>query len=276
MYARSIISKIILFSIGFSLLFWIVRLFNILPQQKLNADIKSIPTLVGAGNFLFSIISGFVIQAQWRKWDILLDATQGEVNTLRQLYVVAHHFPIKERNDIRYHIYRYLDTYVNVNLNEIGKNTVYRSNEIDEELIRLEDSMFTVSKKYPDIGNLAFTYLTRAMEYREIKLQGGLNRLPLPIRIFLYFATGSVIIGVLFLPFNDLILNYYFTLIIALLAYGIMLIVNDFDDPFRPGIYYLSVDAYRDLRNVIRKKLDSYHFDFKKAKAKDNAYDHDS
>ena len=117
MYARTIIIKIVIFSIAFSLLFWVVKSLNILPQEKLNNDIKSIPTLFGAGNFLFSIISGFVIQAQWRKWDILLDATRGEVSTLRQLYVVAHHFPIKERNDIRYHIYRYLDIYVKVNMN---------------------------------------------------------------------------------------------------------------------------------------------------------------
>lgn len=275
MHVRTVVIKIIIFIIAFSVLFWAVRLSNILPQEKLNDDIKSIPTLFGVGNFLFSIISGFVIQAQWRKWDILMDATRGEVSTLRQLYVVAHHFPIKERNNIRYHIYQYLDTYVKVNATTKGKDLMFRSKKIDDALVRVEDTMFTVSTRYPDIGTLAFTYLTRAMEYREIKLQSSTHRLPMPIKIFLLFATASVIIGSLFLPFHDLMFNYYFTLIVALLAYGIILIVDDFDHPFRPGIYYLSVDAYKHLRTEIRNKLEYYAFDFGKAEKKEASDEHE-
>jgi hypothetical protein len=212
MYARSIILKLIIFISVFSVVFWVVRLNNILPLDKLNQDIKSIPTLFGVGNFLFSIISGFVIQQQWRKWDILMDASRGEVSTLRQLYVVAHHFPVKERNNIRFHIYQYLDILIK---SMKVKDFRYRTPKVDEALIRIEDAMFAVSKKYPDIGTFAFTYLTRAMEYREIKLQSNSHHLPTMIRVFLYFATGAVFISSLFLPFVNLIYNYYFTLVAA-------------------------------------------------------------
>jgi hypothetical protein len=276
MYARLVIIRMVVYIAVFTVLFWAVRMSNIIPQAKLDADMQSIPTLVGAGNFLFSIISGFIIQAQWRKWDILMDATRGEVSTLRQLYVVAHHFPVRERNDIRFHIYKYLDVYVRVNANPKGQDLWFRSEKIDEALLYVEDTMFAASKKYPDIGTLAFTYLTRAMEYREIKLQSSIHRLPIPVRIFLFVATASVIIGSLFLPFHDLMLNYYFTLVVALLAFGILLIVDDFDHPFRPGIYYLPVDAYRQLRNEIKKKLEYYSFDFKKAETKELANRHNA
>jgi len=276
MYARAVVIKLIIFVAAFSVVFWTVRLTNILPQSRLDQDMRSIPTLFGVGNFLFSILSGFVIQVQWRKWDILMDATRGEVSTLRQLYIVAHHYPVKERNDIRYHIYRYLDTYVKVNTNSKGKDMAFRSKKIDEALIRVEDTMFSSSKRYPDIGTLAFTYLTRAMEYREIKLQSSAHRLPMPIRVFLLFATGSVIIGSLFMPFVNLMFNYYFTLVVASMAYGIILIVDDFDHPFRPGIYFLSVDAYKQLRNEIRSKLEYYAFDFDKAEAKELISGHEA
>jgi len=268
MYARSVVIKLVIFIIGFSLLFWIVRFGGMLPQSSIATDIKSIPVLFGVGNLIFSNISGFVIQSQWRKWDILMDATRGEVSTLRQLFVVAHHFPIKERNDIRFHIYHYLDTYIAINTNSDAKTVAFRSKEIDDALVQVEDTMFIVSKRYTDIGNFAFTYLTRAMEYREIKLQSSVNQVPLPIRVFLLFATGTLIIGSLFLPFTNLLYNYYFTLTVALLAYGIIIIVDDFDHPFRPGIYYLSVDAYRDLRKEIKAKLQYYSFNFAKAEAK--------
>jgi hypothetical protein len=265
MYARAVVIKLLFFVAAFTAVFWAVRLSNVLPQSRLNQDMRSIPTLFGVG-----------IQVQWRKWDILMDATRGEVSTLRQLYIVAHHFPVKERNDIRYHIYRYLDTYVKENSNTKGKDLTYRSKKIDESLIRVEDTMFAVSKRYPDIGTQAFTYLTRAMEYREIKLQSSAHRLPIPIRIFLVFATGSVIVGSLFMPFTNLFYNYYFTLIVASLAFGIILIVDDFDHPFRPGIYYLSVDAHKQLRNEIRTKLEYYAFDFKKAEEKELVSGHEA
>ena len=273
MYARSVIIKLVIFFAAFTALFWAIRLSGIFPQQKLNADLRSIPTLFGVGNFLFSIISGFVIQQQWRKWDILMDATRGEVSMLRQLYVVAHHFPVKERNAIRFHIYRYLDILIK---SRKGKEFSYRSQKVDEALMRIEDTMFGVSNKYPDVGTFAFTYLTRAMEYREIKLQSSAHRLPLPIRIFLYFATGAVIISSFFLPFVDLFYNYYFTLVAASLAFGILLIVDDFDHPLQPGIYYLSADAYKNLRNEIRTKLEYYAFDFKKAEENELSNGHEA
>ncbi len=205
-----------------------------------------------------------------------MDATRGEVSTLRQLFIVAHHFSVKESNDIRFHIYRYLDTYCKVSTNAKGKDLLYRSRKVDEALMRIEDTMFAVSKRNPDVGNFAFTYLTRAMEYREIKLQSSVHRLPLPIRVFLIFATGSVIVGSLFMPFINLIYNYYFTLIVASLAFGIIMIVDDFDNPFRPGIYYLSVDAHRELLNEIHSKLEYYAFDFKKAEKKELVEGHEA
>jgi hypothetical protein len=270
MYARSVIIKLITFVVAFTLIFWGVRMSNILPQALLNTDLKSIPILFGAGNFLFSIISGFVIQAQWSKWDTLMDATRGEVSTLRQLFIVAHHFPVKERNDIRFHIYQYLDIYCKENARAKGKDLLYRSRKIDEAMVRIEDTMFAVSKRYPEIGDQAFSYLTRAMEYREIKIQSSVHQLPLPIRVFLLFATGSVIIGSLFIPFENFMFNYYFSVVVALLAFGIIMIVDDFDNPFRPGIYFLSVDAHKELRNEIRHKLEYYAFDFKKAEKKES------
>ncbi|HWY79942.1 MAG TPA: hypothetical protein VNW29_06315 [Candidatus Sulfotelmatobacter sp.] len=273
MYTRLVIVKLVVFIAAFTSLFFAVRLSNILPQSQLNADLRSIPVLYGVGNFLFSIISGFVIQQQWRKWDILMDASSGEVSMLRQLYIVAHHFSVKERNMIRFHIYRYLDILIKSRKN---KDLRFRSKKVDEALIRIEDTMFVVSKRYPDIGTFNFTYLTRAMEYREIKLQSSVHRLPLPIRVFLSFTTGAVIVGSLFLPFVNLIYNYYFTLVAASIAFGIILIVDDFDHPLQPGIYYLSVDTYRNLRNEIRNKLEYYAFDFVKAEAYELAKGHNA
>jgi cytochrome c biogenesis protein CcdA len=267
LYARAIIIKIILFVIGFSTVFWYIRLHNIIPTYKLEEDLRSIPVLFGAGNFIYSIFTGFIVQTQWTKWDRLIEANRGEITMLRQLFIFAHHFPRNEMLELRYHIYNYFKIYIEASDTKDHKVLATRSRTVDDALIKIDDSMFKILKKYPDRSSLATGYLTRAMEYRERKIQLSNQRLPLGIKLFVYFATFSVIFGSLFLPFNNIIFNYYFTIVVALLAFGVYLIIEDFDYPYRPGNYVLSVGSYIHVRNEIKAKLEQRGFDVEKADA---------
>ena len=270
LYTRSIVIKVIVFTAAFSALFLFVRSTNLLPDYKLEADRFAIPALFGAGNLIFSIISAFIIQAQWTKWDRLIDANRGEINMFRQLFILAHHFPKAEMNEIRYHIYSYLKTYVEVSDTRNYKVLATRSKEVDDALVKIEDSVFNASKKYPDIGQMVFSYLTRAMEYREKKIQYTNQRLPKGIKIYVNLATYSVIVGSLFVPFNYLGYNYYFTIVLALLAFGVMIIIEDFDHPYRPGSFVLSVRLYQILMDEIETKLEQRGFDVEKADRKED------
>lgn len=265
LYARAIIIKLILFIVVFSAAFWYIRLHNLLPDYKLEADLRSIPALFSAGNLIFSVISAFIIQAQWSKWDRLVDANRGEINIMRQLYILAHHFPKDEMNEIRYHIYTYLKTYIETSNVQDPKQILKRSQEVDDALIDIEDSMFNASRKHPDVGPLAFGYLTRAMEYREKKIQFTNQSLPRGIKIFIFFATFSVIFGSLFMPFVNIVFNYYFALVLALLSFGVYLIIEDFEYPYRPGNFVLTVGIYRTLMNEIETKLRLRGFDIEEA-----------
>ncbi|MBA3723998.1 MAG: DUF4239 domain-containing protein [Candidatus Levybacteria bacterium] len=264
-YTRSIIIKIIIFTVGFTLLFFYVRTSNIIPEYKLEADRFAIPALFGAGNLIFSVISAFVIQAQWSKWDRLVDANRGEITMFRQLYILSHHFPKDDMNEIRYHIYNYLKTYIDASDSKNIKLLSVRSTAVDNALIKIEDSVFNASKKHPDVGQMVFSYLTRAMEYRERKIQYTNQRLPQGMKIYLYGATYSVIFGSLFVPFNYIGYNYYFTLVVALLAFGVLLIIEDFDHPYRPGSFVLTVRLYQVLLDEIKLKLEQRGFDIGEA-----------
>src|SRR5438045_1773897 len=112
MHAFNIVFKAFVFVIGYTALFWLVRLHNLIPAYKLAEDFGSIPVLFGAGNIIFSVITAFIIQAQWTKWNKLTEATRGEINMLRQLFILAHHFPVNQRNEIRFRIYHYLQEYI--------------------------------------------------------------------------------------------------------------------------------------------------------------------
>jgi hypothetical protein len=267
LYARAIVIKIILFIVSFSILFWYIRLNNIIPVYKLEEDLRSIPILFGAGNFIYSIFTGFIVQTQWTKWDRLIEANRGEINMMRQLYILAHHYPKDEMFALRYHIYNYLKTYIAASEIKDYKLLTTRSRVVDDAIIKIDDSVFQVLKKHPHTSSLATGYLNRAMEYRERKIQLSNQRLPKGIKLFVYFATASVIFGSLFMPFNDILLNYYFTMVVGLLAFGVYLIIEDFDDPYRPGNFVLSVGLYRRLMDEVEAKLKQRGFDVGKADA---------
>lgn len=254
--------KLVAFLICFSLFFWLTHYFNIFPEYKLTEDLRSIPTLFAAGNFIYSIVAAFIIQVQWHKWDTFNEANKGEINMLRQLYVVAHHFPIKERATIRFDIYHYTDIMIKESMGKKDKDLRYRYKAVDDALLMLEYNIFRFSQKYPEAGPLAFGYLTRAMEYREQKLQNANQRLPLSLRVFIIFATIVVIFGSFFLPFTTIWYSYYFTLVLGILAFGVYLIIDNFDHPYRP---YVSLTIYKNLRAEIKAKLEEYSFDFEKA-----------
>jgi hypothetical protein len=267
LYARAIIIKILLFIVGFTILFWYIRLNNFIPTYKLEEDLRSIPTLFGAGNFIYSIFTGFIVQTQWTKWDRLIEANRGEITMMRQLFIFAHHFPKEDMLELRYHIYNYLKTYIAASEITDYKLLTTRSRAVDDALVKIDDSMFKILKKHPDRSSLASGYLTRAMEYRERKIQLSGQRLPRGIKLFVYFATASVIFGSLLMPFNSIGLNYYFTIVVGLLAFGVYLIIEDFDDPYRPGNYVLSVGMYRHLENEVKAKLEQRGFNVEKADA---------
>lgn len=269
LYARSIIIKIILFIIFFSLLFWYIRLNNIIPEYKLQEDLRSIPTLFAAGNFIYSIFTAFIVQAQWTKWDRLIEANRGEITMMRQMYILAHHFSKNDMYKLRYRIYAYLNTYIKASDMANYKMFNTRSAQVDAALINVEDCVYDLLKKYPEIGSITSNYLTRAMEYREKKIQHTNQRLPSGIRVFVFFATFSVIFGSLFVPFNSIGFNYYFTMVVALLAFGVYLIIEDFDYPYRPGNFVLTDRLYRNLRDEIKTKLELRGFDVEKAEASD-------
>jgi hypothetical protein len=268
LYTRNVIIKIFLFIAAFSALFWYIRLNNIFPDYKLEADRFAIPALFGAGNMIFSIISAFIIQAQWTKWDRLIDANRGEINMFRQLFILVHHFPKEEMNEIRYRIYRYLRIYIDASDTRDQKLLSTRSKEVDNALISIEDSVFNASKNDPKVGQMVFNYLTQAMEYREKKIQYTNQRLPRGIKLYVNAATYSVIFGSLFVPFTYLGFNFYFTLVVALLAFGVLLIIEDFDHPYRPGSFVLTVRLYQNLLEEVGAKLEQRGFDVEKAEAK--------
>jgi hypothetical protein len=66
-------------------------------------------------------------------------------------------------------------------------------------------------------------------------------------------------------------INYYFAMVVSLMAFGVYLIIEDFDDPYRPGNFVLSVGLYKNLKDEIKAKLEQRGFNVEKEDLKSEA-----
>ena len=236
----------------FSCIFFIIRNFNLLPSLTQPNNLSSIPWLFSAISIIFSIISGFVIQSKWHTWDELTDAIRGELSSFRQLHIMAHHFPDEVTVTIRQQICHYLEVFISESHRQ--QNLGSRSVEIENALYDLEDTIFSARKSDPESGAMAFNIRHDCMTYREHRLQNSAHKLPLGIRVFMISATIAMIFSSLFIGVDMLLYDYIFTLIIGLLSYGIYLVIDDLDHPFRPGNWHLKADEYEALFDEIKKE----------------------
>jgi hypothetical protein len=249
---KTISFKLFVFISLFSGVFFIIRFLNLLPALNQQNNLSSIPWLFSAISIIFSIISGFVIQSKWHTWDELIDAIRGELSSFRQLHIMAHHFPNEITDTIRQHICRYLEIFITESRRQ--QNLGSRSVEIENALYDLEDAIFNARKADSESAALAFNILRDCMSYREQRLQNSAHKLPLGIRVFMISATAAMIFSSLFIGVETLLYDYIFTLIIGFLAYGIYLVVDDLDNPYRPGDWQLKADEYEELFDEIKKE----------------------
>ena len=229
----------------------IVHFLQILPLTQLHKNIDSIPWLFSAVSLMFSIISGFVIQSKWHTWDELIDATHGELSSFRQLYILSHHFPKKIQETIK----RQICEYLSIMIDESKRNTDLniRSETVEAAMYRLEETVVDIDySEHPNMGEMAFDLVRKCMDYREKRLQNVAHTLPFGVKAFVQVATFFMIFCSLFIGVTTPVYYYLFTLIIALLSYGIYLLIDDLDHPYRPGQWHLKIDDYVSLLDEIK------------------------
>ena len=76
------------------------------------------------------------------------------------------------------------------------------------------------------------------------------------VPVLLYFvisvATFLVIVLSLFIAVPNVMLDYLFTVSVALLAFSILMVIEDLNHPYRPGSWHLKKDKYKKLYEFIK------------------------
>ncbi len=88
---------------------------------------------------------------------------------------------------------------------------------------------------------------------RNRRLYQSAIHIPHILKNTLIFADVLLILLSLFIGVNNPWIDYIFTLSIGVLAYTIYIVIDDLDNPFRPGAWHLTPQDYKMLLDDINK-----------------------
>ncbi len=238
-------SRITVFTILFTVVFYFLHVSDFYNQRVIMADLGGVPWLYASLGTLFSIIAGFIMQKEWENWNNLVDAIKGEVETLRELWLWSRQFSTEFRCTFEKAIKDYLRSMIDFGLmqSERGK----RNPNIEESLSAFYDTMFDTFQRYPEFAATTFSIYTKLISYRSQRIRYGAHHIPPSIRRMFLFSTSLMTFLSFFIGIKNIHLDYMFTLAVALLTFIIYLVIDDLDNPFTPGSWHVTNDDYKEL-----------------------------
>lgn len=248
---KGTIAKVFLFVIYFSTLFVLVKFTGLVPVQSSN-DASSLGWLFSVAGVIFGVLSGFVIQMKWSIWDKLVEASNGEIASIRQLHSLIHHLSAEQRDEIKGILKLYLKQTIEAN-GDSAKGI--SSPKIVTSLHKLEESIYKLyeDEEVTNIDSIAYELFRKIMDWREKRTNYSQEHLLPVIRFFILANALLLAVLSLLLPVEHLGLDYIFTLSIALLSYAVYLLIDDLDHPFRPGNWHLTAKGYADSLEEINE-----------------------
>ncbi|HSW88494.1 MAG TPA: hypothetical protein VLG12_05005 [Candidatus Saccharimonadales bacterium] len=249
----NIVSRIILFTLLFSALFFLIRYFHILDAGVLSSNAEGVGWLYSTIGLIFGVTSAFVIQSQWTNWDNLVNSIRAEVNGLRQLLLFSAHVSSEDhQNAVTLSIKNYLEKVIK---DWRSKEKSKGSEEVEEAIEGIQEEMYDLFERKQGLSIVAYNIFSNILVLRDHRLHYSSRKIPRTLSILLTFATMLLIFLSLLISVHTLWLDYIFTLSTAILAFLIYLVIDDLNHPRRPGSWHVTEDAYKKLLKEIDKKL---------------------
>ena len=242
-----LLKKGFLFFVIFSVIFFVLKTNDDFNREVLLADIRDlggVPWLYSVVGVIFSVLAAFTIQNEWQQWSNLVAAVKGEVEGLKQLWHCANHLPEETRVGLCHAIHRYLSLITKKGLDTVTSAADHAA--LDHAFISICDAVYGMLDD-PRLKSTLHSILASIIAHRSNRLLYSLPSTPGILKNTVGFA-GALLIGLsLFIGVHSIWLDYLFTMSIALLAFVVYLVVDDLDNPLRPGIWQLTPHDYHEL-----------------------------
>jgi|WetSurMetagenome_2_1015567.scaffolds.fasta_scaffold30841_3 hypothetical protein len=241
--------RIFLFLSAFSLVFWVIRTADHGKMLLVDLqDLGGIPWLYSAICLIFSILAAFTIQKEWDHWDQLVSAIKGELDTIRELWHWSHHLFREAHQDVCICLEKYLSSVL-----AEWPSTRQREGEASGEKV-LDILRKTIVELPSGTGRTQqLALFEELIRNRNKRIDQSISHIPHILKNTLIFTDALVIVLSLFIGVRNPFIDFLFTVSIALLAYTIYIVIDDLDNPFRPGSWHLASDEHQSLLDEIRR-----------------------
>ena len=240
--------KFLLFFIVFITVFSVVRILGVDIYKEAHHDLAGIGWLFSIIGLIFSILSGFLIQHLWDKWERIQKVVLEEINALDHLLMFS-----ASHSDTQEKTYTLIKEYIGhvigyewtskVKLTE-ASGAVLALKDFNEEYVASAHSQQDKTTQTKLINTLLYV--------RDRRILLATRRMPYIIKNTFLLSTILVIVLSLFVAIESIPLDFLFTISIASLVFAIYLIVDDMDNVLSPGAWHISSKLYKEFL----KKLD--------------------
>jgi hypothetical protein len=245
----AIFKRVFLFLVPFSLVFWYLH------EQFESAISRStqngLAGFYSADGVIFGLIVAFVIQREWETWTKLSESVRTEIDTVREMWKWSTYAEASLSKEAHKHLENYLKLIIS-EWNDDAEHT--RSETVDTELDGLRGILVGMSLSMGSLGQPLQDAFIDLIGARNQRLNFSNEHMPVILKRIVILADVLLILLSLFIAVNNVYLDYIFTASIGLLAFTLILVVDDLDNPFRPGTWHLTTKGYEVLLEELTSK----------------------
>ncbi len=238
----SILKRALLFFVPFSLVFWYIHenFESVISRSTQNG----LTGFYSADGVIFGLIVAFVIQREWEVWTKLSESVRTEIDTIREMWKWSSY----AEPSLRAWAHGHLEGYLRSMVADWHKGEEsQRSEKVDAELDGLRGTIANMSFTMGGSGQQLQDAFANLAQARNQRLNFSNQHMPVILKRIVIFADALLIFLSLFIAVNNIYLDYVFTASIALLAFALILVVDDLDNPFLPGSWHMTAEGYEAL-----------------------------
>lgn len=237
----------------FSILFFTLRFFGRYVGYNVSvlvSDLGGLTYLYSTVGTIFAIFAGFVVVSESQDWNTLSAGSKNEVRELNELFVWSRRLskPLAERFSMN--IQKYLTVVIQKEWKSLEQGT--ESPEAEALVNEFHGLLAEASKENPDIAYHMFTSFDEFMNNRATRIMYSWQPLPAILKFTVILVDVAVMGLSLFIGVKDMWLDYLFMVCIVTLGSVILMVVDDLDNPLRPGDWYLSSGEHQRLLRRIQ------------------------
>jgi len=197
-----------------------------------------------ADGLIFGLIVAFVIQREWEIWTNLSESVRREIDAVREMWKWSSYAEAPLCEEAHKHLEKYLILIV-LEWHKGGETR--RSEKVDAELDSLRGMLVKMVTSMGHLSHQPLNAFENLVSARNQRLNFSKEHMPVILKRIVFFADMLLILLSLFIAVNNISLDYLFTASIGLLAFTLLLVVDDLDNPFRPGTWHLTTEGYEKL-----------------------------